>query len=204
MNYNSINQLWQKSLIILVPLISIILGIVFYFNQDENIIVYLYWIHLPVLMIHEFEEYVFPGGFKEFFNGKTVFALNPVEKEIPLNEAMIFWINIGVWLFIILGALLVNVVPWLGLIFILFNALFNGFGHIFLFQIKVRGYNPGLVSTILFIVPLSIFVILNIQNQSLLSVSDWVISIVGGIIVGAILPISANIRTKNFIANLQG
>lgn len=204
MNYDSINRLWQKSLIILIPLISIILGILFYFNPNEDIIVYLYFIHLPVLMIHEFEEYVFPGGFKEFFNGKTVFAMDPVEQDVPLNEALIFWINIGVWLFIILGALLVNVVPWFGLIFILFNAIFNGFGHIFLFQIKVKGYNPGLVTTILFIVPLSIFVVLNIQNQSSFSTLDWVISIVGGLLVGALLPISAKIRSKKFIAHQEG
>jgi hypothetical protein len=204
MNYDSINRLWQKSLILLIPLISIILGIVYYFNQNEDIIVYLYWIHLPILMIHEFEEYVFPGGFKEFFNKKTVFALDPVENDVPLNEPMIFWINIGVWIFIILGALLVNIVPWLGLIFILFNGLFNGFGHLFLFQIKVRGYNPGLVTTILFVVPLSVLVVLTIHNQTLFSVSDWIISIAGGIVIGALLPISAKIRIKKFIANQEG
>lgn len=198
MQYEQLNQFWQKMLIIIIPLLTLVIIFPFFMDNNPDLIQLLYWLHLPLLMIHEFEEYVFPGGFKKFFNEQTVFALDPHQKDIPLNEAMIFWINIGIWVLIIVGALIVDIAPWFGLIFIIFNGIFNGFGHIVLFQLKEKGYNPGLLSTIILLVPFTYFVIQEVQNSNIMVSGEWIVAIIGGLVVGILLPVSARIRITKY------
>jgi hypothetical protein len=84
-------------------------------------------------MIHEFEEYVLPGGFKEFVNSKTLVAMVPPVENVPLNEPYMFAINICFWVWVIVGALLANIAPWVGLGPVMFQILINNFTHTFVF-----------------------------------------------------------------------
>jgi hypothetical protein len=89
------NTIWPKIGGILALFIIVILFGYAFTESEYNVFVLLFWLHLALLMLHEFEEYVYPGGFKEFFNTRTVFALKEHQENAPLNESMIVFINLG-------------------------------------------------------------------------------------------------------------
>ena len=111
MNYHKINRFWQSSTLLLAPPLIVLL---IWLRPSMNPYQWLLWLHLPLLMLHEAEEYVLsPMSFKEFFNLKT-FAGSKADPDYPLDEAYVFQVNIVVaWPVVILGAILAPVAPWL-------------------------------------------------------------------------------------------
>lgn len=188
MNFKKINNVWQ--LLgggVLAPAIITILLLLWYSDPGINRYQWLLWLHLPLLMLHEFEEYVLPGGFKEFINTKTFVAPVPPVEDVPANELYVFAVNMGFWLWIILGALLANIAPWVGFVPVLLQILINNFTHTFAFQGKQRGYNPGLVTTILILMPYCTLVIGYIILASVFTPLDWLLGVASGLTVMAIL-----------------
>ncbi len=115
MNFKKLNNVWQRlGGGVLAPVIMTVLLLIWFSNPDVNRYQWLLWLHLPILMFHEFEEYVMPGGFKEFVNTKTFVAPVPQVEDVPANEPLIFAVNMGFRLWIIQGALLANIAPWVG------------------------------------------------------------------------------------------
>jgi hypothetical protein len=144
-------------------------------------------------MLHEFEEYVYPGGFKEFINTETVLAL-----EKPVDDFMITFINLGAWFLFASAAFLTTVAPWLGIMMVIFNFL-NIVGHGGIFQIKKKGYNPGLFTAIFIFVPYSVIVLWLAIDQELLTVVEYVVALIGGVFLALSLPLWANIRNRKFL-----
>ncbi|MFH1641038.1 MAG: HXXEE domain-containing protein [Candidatus Omnitrophota bacterium] len=197
MNLAKAKRIWQLSTGILALFIIAILIVWRRFDPKVNIFQWLFWLHLPLLMLHEFEEYIFPGGFKEFFNTKTLFALPKPHSNVPLGNPMIFIINIGAWVLIIIGALLANIAPWFGAMMVVFE-LINVVGHGGLFQLRYRGYNPGFITATFLLLPyIAIFFYLSI-TKNLLNSAEYVLSIVGGITLALLLPAFAAISIKSF------
>lgn len=197
MNYARINQLWPKfggglSLLIILSLI-----IWWVIEPGLYIFAWLFWLHLALLMLHEFEEYVYPGGFKEFINTDTVLALEKPIENFPANEFMITFINLGAWFLVALAAFLTTVTPWLGIMMVIFNFL-NIVGHGGIFQIKKKGYNPGLFTAIFMFVPYSVIVLWLAIDQELLTVLEWVFALIGGVFLALLLPLWANIRNRKY------
>jgi len=187
------NRIWQRSTGILAVCIIGALIMWWRLAPKINIFQWLLWLHLPLLMLHEFEEYVFPGGFKEFFNTKTPFALSRPQVDLPLNNSMVFFINMGAWILIIIGALLAEVTPWLGMMMVVFE-LINIVGHGGVFQSRSGGYNPGLVTAVLLILPYVVAVFWFSIAQNILTPAGYVLSIIGGIILALSLPVSTKIN----------
>jgi hypothetical protein len=133
---------------------------------------WLLWLQLPILMVHEFEEYVLPGGFKSFFNHDTVFASPDPGDNTPLSEGYVFFVNIvTVWGWAIAGALLAGVAPWVGFGLVVFNAGVNCIQHSVLFQI----------TTMLLLLPFSTFITIYVIQNDVLSTVDWVLAVVLGL-----------------------
>ncbi len=188
MTFKKINNVWQ--LLgggVLAPALITILVLVWFTCPDLNHYQWLLWLHLPLLMIQEFEEYVLPGGFKEFFNTRTPLALKPPVENLPLNEPYVFAVNMGVWLWIILGALLANIAPWVGFGPVLLQLLINNITHTFVFQGQQLGYNPGLITTVLILMPYCTLVIWYIILAQVYSPMDWLLGIFSGLAVPVIL-----------------
>ncbi|HNS17176.1 MAG TPA: HXXEE domain-containing protein [Bacteroidales bacterium] len=91
---------------------------------------WLLWLHLPLLMFHEAEEYVLsPLSFKEFANLKTRLG-SGTDPEFPLDEGYVFQVNIIIaWPIIIIGAILANIAPWVGFSMIWFELAINNVMH---------------------------------------------------------------------------
>ena len=195
MNLAKANKVWQHLTGILAVSIIAVLIAWFFIDPKVNIFQWLFWLHLPLLMLHEFEEYIYPGGFKKFFNTKTLFALSQPEENVPINPPLVFFVNMVAWFLIILGALLARVAPWLGMMMVVFES-FNVVGHGFLFQLKKKGYNPGMATAIFLFAPYTVTVFWLSIARGLLSPAGYAISIIGGIILALSLPASAKFNAK--------
>lgn len=196
MFFQHINQLWQRAGGgIIAPLLLTILIIAWFATPGLNPYQWLLWLHLPLLMFHEFEEYVFPGGFKEFLNVKTPLAHNPPLDNVPLNDPYVFAVNIGLWLWITAAALLANVAPWIGLGPVLVQLLLNNVTHTVAFQTRQAGYNPGLLTTILLLMPYCTVVLWFIIFTNRFTPMDWALGIASGLAVPAILFTITRTRT---------
>jgi len=119
-------------------------------------IIFLVWIQFPVYLIHQFEEHVYPGHFKDFIN-REIFQSHKANS--PLSTEAVFWINIlAIWILFPLGAVCAqNISPAFGLLLPVFG-MFNATLHILMFIIK-RRYNPGLLVSVCLNYPTGIYTI---------------------------------------------
>jgi hypothetical protein len=99
----------------------------FAFVRDMDFVLFLLLLQTPLYMIHEAEEYIFPGGFGRFFN---IDVLNLDTPDRPSNETFIFYINVGlVWIALPLFGLLATQDYQYGL-WIPYFSFFAGVAHI--------------------------------------------------------------------------
>ncbi|MHA1775628.1 MAG: HXXEE domain-containing protein [Promethearchaeota archaeon] len=201
MELKRINEIWPKIGGFLAVLITIIVIILWIGDNAIPVLAFMYWLNLAILMFHEFEEYVFPGGFKTFINTKTVLSLPEPNKSSPISDGVIIVINLGIWIVFIIAALLVNIAPWLGLSMVIFNIV-NIVGHLLIFQKKVRGYNPGMITAILMI-PFLVIVFVIVINQDLLTPLEYGVAGIIGFLSGISLPIYGSIIRKTEMLKSQ-
>ena len=178
MSFKKINNAWQ--LLgggVVAPAMTTVLLMIRFSDPGVNVYQWLRWLHLPLLMFHEFEEYVLPGGFKEFINTKTFVAPVPPVEDVPASEPYIFAVNMGFWLWIVVGALLAKVAPWVGFVPVMLQVLINNFTHTVAFQSRQRGYNPGLVTTIVILMPYCTLVVGYIITARVFQTMDWLLGI---------------------------
>ena len=126
---------------------------------------FLIWLQFPVYLIHEFEEHVFPGHFRQFIN-REVF--HSTSDNAPLSVPAVFWINIlAIWVLFPIAAILAqNVSPAFGLLLPIFG-LFNATLHIVMFIVK-RKYNPGLIVSACLNYPTGIYTLYVLAQQNII------------------------------------
>jgi hypothetical protein len=140
---------------------------------------WLYWLSLPLYMIHQFEEYVYPGGFKEELNK---ILLNENSSSEILTDKAVLVVNIGfIWILtpvlIVLGAISI-VFP----VILMTLVAFNGFIHLVV-SIRFKQYNPGLIASLVFNLPLGLYVLIGLSLNAVATGLELLI----GIIIGLIL-----------------
>ncbi len=192
------NVAWQVTGgCLLAPILITVLVMARFQDWDIPTYTWLLWLQLPIFMLHEFEEYVLPGGFKSFFNHDTVFASPEPGDNTPLDDGYVFFVNIVIaWGWAILGALLAPVAPWVGLGLVLWNVGINCVQHTVIFQIRHEGYNPGLITTMILLLPYSTFIIFYVIQNGILSPLDWVLAALLGIGVVAALVAVTTVKRK--------
>ena len=123
---------------------------------------------LVIYFLHQIEEHLWPGGFRQFADAHIfhsgnddwpvgiggVALVNTVYVRIPMGLAIAFpetlrWVGLG----------------WLGL------TLINGLTHIAP-AIKLRMYNPGLVTGVVLFLPFTIFVLAHEVGRGALTGAD--------------------------------
>jgi|GEM_PF-1438022 len=153
----------------------------------------LLWLHLSLLLLHQFEEYIYPGGFREFFN-RTVQIKNASTKT-PLNTGGIVLVNVVFgWTAYLISAIsgIHNLWLALGLLGITVS---NGILHAAMALIK-RKYVPGLISGLFLFIPFGVYVIIKILN---LTAGENVMPAITVFIAGTfIIPLSIIITNKIF------
>ena len=125
-----------------------VLIVAFMLRQTLTEIQLLLWIHFATLLLHQYEEYVFPGGFKKFYN--KIF-------KIRLTNSGIIFVNVILaWTAYFFSAFFHDKLLWLtfGLLGI---TVLNGLLHTVMFLL-FRKYNPGLITSILLFIPLGAYI----------------------------------------------
>jgi hypothetical protein len=181
--FKNLNSAWQVTGSFVAPILYTFLFIQYFTNPQLNMYQWLLWLHLPLIMTHEFEEYIFPGGFKNFVNTKTILAPQKYKKDTPASEPYLFFINpILIWSWAIFGAVFYTL-PWIGFSLIIFQFLINNIQHTMTFQVKNKGYNPGLLTTLFLLIPYCTLVVWFVIDHNVLTISDWILSFVIGLAV---------------------
>ncbi len=128
----------------------------------------LVWLHFPAYVLHQGEEYIYPGGFKHIFNTSIGKALTGGFENIMTDEEIAFINVFIVWgLHITISILTQHVdVRW-GIIlpfFVLSNALLHCGS-----TISHRRYNPGFFTSIILFIPLGSFTLFHFFKAGLTS-----------------------------------
>ena len=183
MNIQKVNRFWQSANLFIAPVLLVIL---IYYRGSMTFYQFLLWLHLPLLMIHEIEEYVLsPLSFKEFFNLKTPFG-SGTDRNYPLDEGYVFQVNIIIaWPMVIIGAILANIAPWVGFSMMLFELTINNLMHTIIFQPDKPAYNPGLITNSVLLLPLGTVTILT--ALPFFQWYDWVFSVVAAALIVGLL-----------------
>lgn len=143
---------------------------------------------LMALPIHQFEEYAMPGGGPVVIN-KIFWGEKERYRNYPGNWNSIMIVNLFAYIFYILAIIFPNMI-WLGLATMLFN-LFQVLGHVFEMNIKGKTwYNPGMATSILLFLPISIVYIYQTAEQT--SSFIWTIAVMALVVIlisSVILPV---------------
>lgn len=180
--YETYNNIWQRLGIFLGPILITIFIFIKFTDLNFSWLAFLFWIHLPLIMIHETEEYVLsPISFEKFANYYTILSKDPPQEDSPLSPAYKLFVNMSIWIWAILGGLLVSIAPWVGIGLIIFQLLINGIQHTIIFQIKKPGYNPGFITTWLVLNPYCVLTILYAYSIHALSSLEWLLALILGV-----------------------
>lgn len=168
------------------PFVGLFFSIMFWTLYILNYKMFLndsYWtfrLIFPVLAIHQFEEFLLPGGFSKWAN-KVI--LKSKFKNYPINKKNTFFLNVFLaWPITIYFSIYPYENIWVTLGLALSVILTNSVGHIFI-AIKKRRYSPGLLSSIFFLLPLGIASIYFSIKNNLLYPSGWLIAIAIAILI---------------------
>ena len=171
---------WMKSTPFLALYTTILLWL---YVRPVNFPLFLIWLQCPAYWLHEFEEYIFPGGFLDFFNKS---ALRSTVGDKPLTKVGSFWINIPLmYVLLPLSGILSHFygIQW-GL-WTAYYSMLNASSHVVMFFIFGRRYNPGAVASILCNIPLGIYMVCYFMSNHLVSAGVNIISLIVGIIAMA-------------------
>ena len=143
------------------------------------------------LLVHQYEEYVAPGGFPGIFN-IAVLGERQVPERYPANENQILITNVFLAYTFYIAAIVWPGLIWLGLAQVLFGML-QLVVHGIVVNAKLKSfYNPGLASAIFLHWPIGIYYIHYVVTHQLASTRDLIlgsIATVMGAFVMIILPI---------------
>jgi Protein of unknown function with HXXEE motif len=108
---------------------------------------------LVIYFLHQIEEHLWPGGFRQFTDAHM---FHSGDDNWPVNIDGVALVNTAyVWLPVALAAIFPQSLRWFGLGWIGLT-LINGVIHIAT-TLRLRVYNPGLVTSIVLFLPFTIY-----------------------------------------------
>jgi hypothetical protein len=159
----------------LFAVLAVVLGI---FWKDISLLRKVMWISFMALLVHQFEEYVWPGGFPAVMN----IAWHPSgagkPDRYPLNQQSALFVNVFfAYPFYILPIIFPGLI-WLGLAQVLFGMAQFGVHGIIINRILRSFYNPGLFVVVFFHLPIGTYYIWYIYTHGLAPLWIWPVAIV--------------------------
>ena len=145
-------------------------------------------LNLVAMLVHQFEEYRFPGTFPGQFNGGLFKSDKP--NRYPMNTHTAMVVNVGFFDGFYLLPMLFPKKAWLGLSPVLLG-FFQALGHALLFPRLIGArWCPGALSAMFLHVPFGIAYLRPLQEEQPPTRSDWIKAIillplflVGGVVV---------------------
>lgn len=181
------------------PLSIFLFIFLFTFVKDSDFVLFLLLLQTPLYMLHETEEYIFPGGFGKFFNMDIMKFDTP---DQPLDENFIFIINVGlIWIILPLFGLLAIRNYAYGL-WIPYFSFFAGVSHIALGIKAGKRYNAGLIVSLLLNIPVGAWSVLYLVEQGVLPNLILNPHFFVGLGVNLLLPVIGLVKYKQHLRTL--
>lgn len=125
-----------------------------------------------VLLVHQYEEYGWPGGEPAIMN--MVLRRSPTPDRYPLNQHSAMVVNVLAAYGFYLIPVFFPTIIWLGLAPVLFGML-QFIVHGVVTNLKLKSaYNPGLAAVVVGHIPIGICYLDDVHTHGLASTSDWV------------------------------
>ena len=167
---------WQKVGVIVAIFLTIYLVVLV---LPRSTVLFALLMYTPLYMLHEADEYVFPGGFAQFMN-KEIYKTDP--ETGLLDTTAVFWINMAVWIALPLYSLWavadLTQAAWMPY-FIIFQAVV----HLILGIVGKRFLNPGMVSAWLVHVPWGIWTIWLLVRAGVITNPYWNDYLLNGLLI---------------------
>jgi hypothetical protein len=168
---------WQNAL----PALAIIgaLSWMVLFRNDPTSGQALFAALLVLYMLHQIEEHLWPGGFRQFTNAHV---FESGRDDWPVNAGGVALVNIGyVWLPIAAAILWPQTLRWLGLAWIGLT-LVNALIHV-VTSIRLRTYNPGLATAVVLFLPFTVWALAHEHARGLLSGGEIGLLVLAGLLL---------------------
>ncbi|GAC1426478.1 MAG: hypothetical protein NVSMB7_02940 [Chitinophagaceae bacterium] len=138
------------------------------------------WMGLAALLLHHAEEYHWPGNFPQWIN--KIFYRGKRPGTSSFNVQAAFIINVGVeWTTFLLAAFFAEDAWWLGIATMIF-CFGNFIKHTFYYNLKAKTrYNPGMLTSVLCLLPVSLFFFWSIIKYDIAGTLDYIIGVPLGI-----------------------
>ena len=161
--------------------------------RPHDYILFILLLQTPLYMLHETEEFVFPGGFGTYFN-HYIFRLPDTSN--PIDENFIFYVNIGlVWLALPVFGLLSSIDYVYGL-WIPYFVIIAGIFHIGIAMKTHKFYNPGLIVSLTLNIPVGSWSVYQLIEAGVLHSYVFNIHLLIGLLVNLTLPVMGYILYK--------
>ena len=174
---------WQKAL----PALAVIglVAWIAWFRSDPASDQAIFAALLVIYMLHQIEEHLWPGGFRQFTNAHV---FESGRDDWPVDTGGVALVNIGyVWLPVAAAALFPHTLRWVGLAWIGLT-LINAVIHI-VTSIRFRGYNPGVVTAVVLFLPFTVWALAHDAARGLLSGSEIALLVLLGVLLH--IPVAA-------------
>jgi hypothetical protein len=149
---------------------------VFLLTSHLSPLSWLLWVSLLALLLHQFEEYRYPGYFPGMMNVVMYQSQQPDRYPLNANTALIVNVVIG-WLSYWLAARFGESMLWLGMATMLVSTG-NVMAHTLLFNLRGKTfYNPGLLTALLLFLPIVVYFFYLIVSQNLATPVDWAVGL---------------------------
>ena len=175
-----LEEYWPASTPFLAVYLTIVLVL---FVLNENFALFLIWMQTPVYWVHQFEEYIYPGGFVAFFNKK---ALGSKRGDWPLTKTYAFWINVPIIFIgfpfsaILAGLVNISIGIWTA-----YFSVLNALSHAGMFF--KHGYNPGLVASVVLNIPIGTYTIYYFATRHPISPSAHIMGFLVALAIQGVL-----------------
>jgi hypothetical protein len=164
--FNWFKENWPKTGVIVGIFLTIYLVVIV---LPKSTLLFALMMSTPLYMLHEADEYIFPGGFAQFMNW-NIYKTDPENGLVDQNA--IFWINMVVWFFLPLSSLQAGTdltqAGWMPYFFI-----FQAVIHLILGIVGKRLLNPGMISAWLVHVPWGIWTIWLLVKAGVITNPYW-------------------------------
>ena len=132
-----------------------------------------------VVLLHQFEEYSWPGGFPAVANMVLMPNSSVKPDRYPLNQNSSMVANlIFAYVFYLLPVFFSNVI-WLGLATVLIGVIAQFIGHAVFVNIKLKSlYSPGVATDVFGWLPIGVIYVHYILANNLVDLWGWLLAVV--------------------------
>jgi len=152
--------------------------------NDLEVLQRILLLNFIIVLLHQFEEYSWPGGFPAVAN--LVMLTGFMTRYFkPLNQLSSMAANV---LFAYTAFLIPVFFPhviWLGLAPILIGAVLQVIGHAIYVNIKIRSLtSPGTLTAVFGFLPVAVIYIDHIQSNNLANAQEWLLAVLWVVAAG--------------------